>query len=135
MSVALKILENQENEQLKEKYNFVFERCKKHILDNFPDLEDASDYKFYYSDKVLKNSSILLSLPISDSSKGWCNKKDRSIHISDWALAKGGVILRKVLLHELLHINFPEKTEDEIVLETEKRLNSIKKDTFSILFF
>lgn len=134
METTSRMIEYYDDKRIKEKYNRKFERYKNYILKKFDDLKDAEKYVFYYSDGFLRKLSNL-SNDIKDSLKGSCDTEKKMIYISDWILEKGGKELVKVTLHELLHLNFPNKTEKEIIIETEKRFSQINNDVLATLYF
>lgn len=128
------LLKQMANNELQKKYLYKFERCKKNILNCFKDLVDGKKFVFYYAGGNWGFSNNYMPW-IKDSEKAWCIPYEGIIYISDWALAKGGVTLQKILIHELLHINFPDATEEKIIDETEKRFKYFEKTHFALLSF
>lgn len=120
---------NYNNIPLKDIYKCKFNQCKNIILGNFRDLHDASNYSFYIAyPEVLLNLPAISHLlpPISDSNKAYCNKETNTIYISNWALRSQTYVLTHILLHELLHINFPQYSEEKIITLTESYFKKIR---------
>lgn len=115
--------------KIEDNYKCKFNQCKNIILGNFRNLHDASNYSFYfaYLEVPLNLPAISHLLPrISDSSKAYCNKKTNTIYISNWALRSPTYVLTHILLHELLHINFPQYSEEKIITLTEDYFEKIR---------
>lgn len=132
--ICTNIYLTENHEKLANKYGSKFEYCKNIILDAYPDLKDAERYIFYFVlISKFSSNNLFGYLPIADNRKGICNKKTKTIYISDWALMQSDLhILTEILLHELIHINYPKYSEDEVVMETHKRMRKFQNSRFRV---
>ena len=106
---------------LKIKYAKKVEKCKKKILSKYPELEDASEYTFTrrYPTEILLFHEGKQNLAY----KAYCCGK--RISIDEMILRQNEDDLTEVILHELLHVNYTWKSEDEVIYETNKKMRNL----------
>lgn len=115
------------HKRLAKKYGTSFNNCKNSILREFDDLKDAKKYIFYQVSPIGSND-LVGWLPVEDNQKGYCDKEKNEIYISDWALMHSmDGLLKEIILHELIHCNYPGYSEDEVVEETARRMKKLQK--------
>lgn len=102
---------------LRVKYWKKFNKCKSKILARYSKLKDAAEYIFISEASL---SSRLKIEKVNLERKAWC--KGNKIYIGEIVLMQNEDDLTKVILHELLHINYPYYSEDEVIEETNKRM-------------
>ena len=121
------------HKKLAKKYGASFNDCKNSILRQFNDLKEAEEYIFYQVSVVASNN-LVRYLPIEDYQKGYCNKEKNVIYISDWALMHSSDdVLKEIILHELIHCNFPDYSEIEVVEETARRMAKLQNSMSKLL--
>lgn len=102
---------------LKAKYWKKFNKCKSKILARYSDLKEATEYIFISEASLSRRLKIE---KVNLERKAWC--KGNKIYIGEIVLMQNEDDLIKVILHELLHINYPHYSEDEVIEETNKRM-------------
>lgn len=105
--------------RLKVLYGEIFDKCKRNIFVKCPDLRDAAEYIF--TSKV-----SLYKMKIENENlegQAWC--EGDTIYISEKVLMQNEYRLTEVLLHELLHIKYPDYSEEQVIEETNNRMRAM----------
>ena len=77
----------------------------------------------FFPSGIYKISKVTSYLPINDNEKAYATKD--KIHISDWAMEQDKDALMHIVIHEICHVLHPEYSEDEVIIETDRRFNKL----------
>lgn len=114
--------------ELKRKYLKKVNDCVDLILSVFNELNNANSYRFCEYGKNLQ----FFKPGIRDlKQRAWYI--DGTIYLTEDVLIQNKKNLIMVLLHELLHHNYPDKTENEIVKLTNEKMQILRNSHLSLL--
>lgn len=117
--------------ELKRKYGNKLERYICFAEDAVFGSKKEIEYTFY----KVRNSNITYitkNWDIENSKKAYVyNKK---MYVSDWAMEQSKETLMHIIIHELMHIFYPDYTEAEVIKYTDIEFEKIKKNYKWIIF-
>lgn len=95
------------------------------ILKCFSDLQDAEKYQYSKYEPIKLN--FLFSKMKLYEEEAKCDVQKSIIYLNHSVLDADNTTLTRVLIHELIHINYPNYNEREVVEETERRMGILYK--------
>lgn len=115
------------NEFQKRKLNYKYlkkvDYCKKKLLKLFPDLADAKEYQFV-NYRIL-SVDFEVAKKNSYNKEAYCDIDKKIIYLNHSVLDASVQQLTKVILHELIHLNYPNLKELEVIKETNSRMSKL----------
>ena len=117
--------------ELKRKYGNKLERYIRFAEDAVLGSKKGIEYTFY----KVRNSNITYitkNWDIENSKKAYVyNEK---MYVSDWAMEQNKETLMHIIIHELMHIFYPDYTEEAVIKYTDIEFEKLKKDYKWIVF-
>ena len=118
-------LRNIEYSSIKEKDRKFIISLRKYFEKAYPNLK--KDYSIQYYEYPKNSMGIDPCINVVDLKKGYCDIEKDIIYLSSWCCKQTDKLtIFKILLHEILHLTYKNKSEDEIGSLTEQYMKKIK---------
>ena len=115
-------MEQLDNIQLKKRYGKKIDSILEEVLNKNCDLYGSPKIMYYIESDWLNR---VLYHNLED--KAFCDKNRKVIYLSDTVCKSNDSAIFEVIVHELIHLTYPDYNENRVIEETEKRTGNSKR--------